>query len=238
MTRVLTLSLLLLSCVCSVQAVAFSSPFAEGDTLVKIHGVVTNKQTSEPIEANITYEKLPYGDDMGIAKSKRESGNYQMYMVKQGKYKVRIQASGYITLNEEMLIDRMNDNMALEVNFALQPTKENEVIRLENLLFARTKANITESSHDELDKLVDLLNERPKMIIQLEGHTDFQGNARANMELSQKRVEAVKKYLVNKGIKKKRILLKAFGGERPLTRERTPEGRRLNRRVEVRVMRE
>ena len=137
-----------------------------------------------------------------------------------------------------MLIDHISADFAMEVNFSLQPTKENEVIRLENLLFARAKADITESSHEELDKLVELLQERQSMIIQLEGHTDFQGNARANYELSEERVKAVKDYLVDKGVKKKRILLKAFGGEHPLTRERTAEARRMNRRVEVRVMRE
>jgi len=68
------------------------------------------------------------------------------------------------------------------------------------------------------------------------GHTDFAGNAEANMELSQERVEAVKDYLVKKGVKKNRIRLKAFGGSNPVSRERTEEARAANRRVEVRVL--
>ena len=81
------------------------------------------------------------------------------------------------------------------------------------------------------------LNERPGMVIQLEGHTDFAGNADANMALSQARVEAVKDYMVGKGIKKNRLYTKAFGGTQPLTEERTDEAKTRNRRVEVRVLR-
>jgi outer membrane protein OmpA-like peptidoglycan-associated protein len=56
------------------------------------------------------------------------------------------------------------------------------------------------------------------------------------MKLSQDRVEAVKKYLVSKGIDKNRIKTKAFGGTQPLSNDRTEEAKALNRRVEMRVL--
>ena len=74
------------------------------------------------------------------------------------------------------------------------------------------------------------------MVIQLEGHTDNLGNAQANLELSQKRVDAVKKYITTKGIPKSRIKTKAFGGSQLLSQEPTPEARVLNRRVEMRIL--
>ena len=74
------------------------------------------------------------------------------------------------------------------------------------------------------------------MIIQLEGHTDYQGNASDNMRLSQLRVAAVKNYIVSKKIVKSRIKTKAFGGTQPLSREDTPEAHRINRRVELRIL--
>ena len=80
------------------------------------------------------------------------------------------------------------------------------------------------------------MNENPKMVIQLEGHTDFLGDSRANMRLSQQRVESVKSYLADHGISKTRIRTKAFGGTQPLSRDNTPEAHRLNRRVEVRIL--
>lgn len=74
------------------------------------------------------------------------------------------------------------------------------------------------------------------MVIQLEGHTDYLGDPAKNMKLSEQRVEAVRSYLVSKGIHKNRIKLKAFGGTMPLSRDNTPEGHRLNRRVEMRIL--
>lgn len=209
---------------------------AVGDTLIRIHGTVINSQTENPVKASITYEKLPYGDDMGIAISNAQEGSYQMYMVKNGSYLVRVKADGYITHEQEMAVTTIGDDGTLELNFSLKPTAENEVISLENLLFKQGSSQILPSSYDELNTLATLLEERPNMVIQLEGHTDFEGNAQANYNLSMDRVEAVKDYLTEAGVKKKRILLKAFGGELPLTRERTPEAKRMNRRVEVRVI--
>jgi outer membrane protein OmpA-like peptidoglycan-associated protein len=72
----------------------------------------------------------------------------------------------------------------------------------------------------------------------LEGHTDSQGNPGSNLKLSQSRVEAVKKYLVKKGVSKKRVKTKAFGGTQPLRNEMTPEDRVMNRRVEMRILRD
>ena len=74
------------------------------------------------------------------------------------------------------------------------------------------------------------------MVIQLEGHTDYQGDPKENMKLSQMRVDAVKSYLSSKGVSKGRVKTKAFGGTMPLSRDNTPEAHRLNRRVELRIL--
>jgi outer membrane protein OmpA-like peptidoglycan-associated protein len=78
----------------------------------------------------------------------------------------------------------------------------------------------------------------PNLEIQLEGHTDNVGNAALNMELSKKRVAAVKKYLTNNGISKGRIQTKAFGGTKPVAKGNSEEARALNRRVEMRVLKD
>ncbi len=67
----------------------------------------------------------------------------------------------------------------------------------------------------------------------LVGHTDNIGNAKKNLELSSKRVERVKNYLIKKGINKKRIDGKGFGGERPLISNNSSSSKKLNRRVEI-----
>jgi outer membrane protein OmpA-like peptidoglycan-associated protein len=74
------------------------------------------------------------------------------------------------------------------------------------------------------------------MIIQLEGHTDFRGDPKENMKLSQERVDAVKTYLISKGVNKTKVKTKAFGGTQPISRENTEEAHTINRRVEARIL--
>jgi outer membrane protein OmpA-like peptidoglycan-associated protein len=106
------------------------------------------------------------------------------------------------------------------------------------LIFDAGKDKIKPASYDELDGLVALMRVNSKMEIQLEGHTDNVGNANKNLALSQDRVEAVKKYLASNGINKKRISTKAFGGTQPIATEDTEEAHALNRRVEMRVLKD
>lgn len=204
------------------------------DSLVKIVGKVTNEETNEPVSARVFYEKLPYYDDMGTATSNKESGLYQLFMLDNNKYMIEVKAPGFDPIREEITV--VSSSGMMEKNFVLSPDAFHKKITLDNLIFARGRALISESSYQELDEFVVWLKARPNAIVQLEGHTDFQGNAQANMRLSQERVDAVKEYLTKKGIKKARIGTKAFGGSQPLTRERTPEARARNRRVEVRIL--
>ena len=81
-----------------------------------------------------------------------------------------------------------------------------------------------------------MMKDNPKLVIQLEGHTDNQGNPKMNMDLSQQRVDNVKKYLASKGVEKDRIKTKAFGGTKPILNANSNEARALNRRVEMRVL--
>jgi len=209
--------------------------YDESKSLIRITGMIVEGSSNEPLKASVFYEKLPYYDDMGIAKSNEQNGVYELFMIENEKYIINVKADGYETISEEIEIVN-NGTDLVEKNFRMKLDAAHEKFRLEDLIFARSRAVISESSYTGLDNFVEWLNKRPEVIIQLEGHTDFQGDAQANMQLSQERVDAVKKYLVRGGIKKGRIATKAFGGTQPLSRERTPEARTSNRRVEVRIL--
>jgi outer membrane protein OmpA-like peptidoglycan-associated protein len=109
-------------------------------------------------------------------------------------------------------------------------------MRLDNVIFQAGSAKIENTSYAELNDVVSMMQKNPKMIIQLEGHTDYAGSAKLNMKLSEDRVTSVKNYLTTQGINKNRIKTKAFGGTEPLSREDNEEARRLNRRVELRIL--
>ncbi|MGA0560404.1 OmpA family protein [Larkinella sp. VNQ87] len=109
--------------------------------------------------------------------------------------------------------------------------------RLNNLLFKQSAYEIQPESYPQLDSLVATLDRNPAIRIELSGHTDNVGDAKLNLALSQNRVNAVKNYLVNKGISADRIQTKAYGGSRPIADNTREETRRLNRRVEVTILR-
>ena len=103
----------------------------------------------------------------------------------------------------------------------------------EQVFFATGKAIIQPRSFKMLDQVARILQQHPevdKMVI--EGHTDDRGNAEANRKLSLARAEAVRGYLVSKGVEPSRLEAKGFGPDRPINSNKTDKGRAANRRVE------
>lgn len=200
------------------------------DTLVRVSGKLLNSADSTPVAGSILYEKLPYYDDMGMI-SAGSNGTFEMQLVKNQKYNFTVKKDGFKPFAEEKDISgEMVYNIYIKDD-AL------ELRKLENLNFARGSDRISSGSYGELDELAQYLLDNPSIVIQLEGHTDIDGDAAANMRLSEARVIAVQEYLIDKKVKKNRIFTKAFGETNPITQERTDEGKALNRRVEVRFIR-
>jgi outer membrane protein OmpA-like peptidoglycan-associated protein len=123
----------------------------------------------------------------------------------------------------------------LELNFALQPVAIGTTVNMKNVLFEQGKTTLLSESYPELDLVVSFLGSNPKVKIELEGYTDNRGIPAQNVKLSQARVDKVKGYLVSKGIDKKRIAGKGFGGANPIASNDNEETRQLNRRVEFTI---
>ena len=101
--------------------------------------------------------------------------------------------------------------------------------------FETGSANIKKASLANLDKIVDILKSEPTYLVDIEGHTDNVGNSEKNLELSQKRADACKKYLIEKGIQESRINSTGFGDMKPIGDNKTSQGRALNRRTEFNI---
>lgn len=116
--------------------------------------------------------------------------------------------------------------------------KDQEVIDMavQNLEFESSKAVIRETSKSSLNTFADKLKQKTNWNLVLDGHTDNVGDEDANLLLSKNRVEAVKNYLVSKGISENRIKVNYFGETKPIADNNTPEGRQKNRRVEFKIV--
>src|SRR6478736_155245 len=222
---------------------AYSAQCQESDTLVYAQGNIVSATTKEPVVSEISYKSLPYGSKAGFL----SGSDFKFPLFDNEKYELTVVAPGYAP--SKYMLDPAEANTErkviknIELGLPVSAVKVAEethtvgkIMRLDNLIFNAGTSKIESSSYEELDHVVKMLKDNPKMIIQLEGHTDFQGSPTANMKLSQDRVDAVKNYLTSKGASKNSIKTKAFGGTQPISRENTDEAHKLNRRVEVRVL--
>jgi outer membrane protein OmpA-like peptidoglycan-associated protein len=101
----------------------------------------------------------------------------------------------------------------------------------ENLNFKTGSATITDSSFKFLDDIADFMKANPSFSLSIVGHTDNTGSDEYNQKLSEDRAEAVKKYLVKKGVGEISISSEGKGETEPIADNNTPEGREKNRRV-------
>lgn len=101
------------------------------------------------------------------------------------------------------------------------------------VLFDYDSAEIKSEAYPMLNKASNILKKNSEVNFQVDGHTDSKGPAEYNMKLSKKRANAVKEYLVSKGVDAKRLTIKGFGVTKPAASNDTKEGRAKNRRVEL-----
>ncbi len=216
---------------------AVPAAYAQPDSLVTYTGTIINKRTGKALPGiTVIYKKLPYESETGYLKT-NSKGKFTAYFRAHEKYALLIENEGFIKVAE--MVDPLAGaaaDLTVERTFKLIEGGVGAVLKLEHLKFGLGEATILEGSYAELDELAEMLLETPNLKIRLEGHTDYVGNPTANLNLSQMRVDAVKKYLVDRGVEGSRIETKAFGGTQPLVRSTSSSDRAVNRRVEVRII--
>ena len=142
-------------------------------------------------------------------------------------------SSGVVSQDEN---DARDTEDADNIDSELMPLELNSTVVLKNILFARAKPDVLPVSFPSLYKLAKTLERRPDVVIQVEGHTDNNGDSMALMDLSLARANAIRDFLMQNGVKSKQVKSKGFGATRPITMNRTEKERSRNRRVEIRVL--
>ena len=106
----------------------------------------------------------------------------------------------------------------------------NEII-LKNVLFETDSYELVETSFIELNTLINYLKKNPKIKIHIEGHTDNISDDKHNLILSDNRAAKVYGYLVDRGVSSERLSYKGYGESKPISTNKTDQGRRQNRRT-------
>ncbi len=218
--------------------------------LLLIQGVSGQKlyPTESKALLNVTVTNFD-GDPLGgeriifvAQKSKKEysvitnnNGKAQILLPKGDTYQVKYKDFSEAVDYSQFEVPNKPGKYTFTVNMKYEPSK---TFTLNNVYFDVDKATIKPQSYKQLDELVELMKLKKGMEIEIAGHTDNTGSEAHNKVLSQERAEAIKKYLVKKGINPKRIKAVGYGASEPIATNDTPEGRAKNRRIEVRVLKE
>jgi outer membrane protein OmpA-like peptidoglycan-associated protein len=206
------------------------------EPVVLIHGKVYNSETKKVIAATIHYELMASGKQVGKAQSDSLTGEYKIVLPLGANYGFWAGAEDFLALNEHIDLSKTENYQELKRDLYLTPIKIGKSIRLNNVFFEQSKADLLKESYSELDRIYQFLNQNPSLGIVLEGHTDIEGSPVQNMRLSFMRVHTIDKYLLSKKITKNRIQLKGFGSSQPITQKRDKKSKQTNRRVEFRII--
>lgn len=203
-----------------------------------VSGRVVDAKTGQPVNAEIKYENLETGKDIGSARTSPGTGAYKITLPAGETYGYRAEAPGYVPVSENLDLTKVTEYQEIERDLMLVPIEKGEVVRLNNIFFETAKADLRPESFAELDRVVKLLNNNPSMEISIGGHTDNVGTAVTNNELSQARAQSVANYLVSKGISVDRLRVKGYGDTKPVASNNTDAGRQQNRRVEFTILKQ
>ena len=128
-------------------------------------------------------------------------------------------------------------NISFEKNLILEKIILNKSIVLENIYYDLDRANIRDDAALELNKLVRILIDNPKISIELSSHTDDRATVEYNLDLSQRRAESAVNYIISKGISKNRLIAKGYGESELIIKNATSEEEhQINRRTEFKVI--
>ncbi len=147
--------------------------------------------------------------------------------------------SKYIKLSDEFYSSLKHDT-TLNYAIILQSYEVNKEIILNNIYYDYDKYNLRPEAKKSLDNLVKILNDNPKIKIELASHTDCHGKEDYNIKLSQNRAQSVVDYLIKNGVNNSRLIAKGYGESRPIDKckceDCTDAGRQLNRRTSFKIL--
>jgi outer membrane protein OmpA-like peptidoglycan-associated protein len=166
-----------------------------------------------------------------------EDGNYLTTLPVGKDYAFNVNRKGYLFFSENYNLNDRKIDSVFTANIPLQPIETGAAIVLKNIFFDSKKTELKEESMVELDKVIQLMNDNPKLKILITGHTDNIGKASDNLLLSNGRALAVINYiLASKQVAKDRLQSKGLGATKPIADNASEQGRALNRRTELSVI--
>ena len=196
---------------------------------------VCDAETKTPMKSRVEIIDLSTGHVMISSFTYTKTGDFFTCLPANANYAVNIFKDGYLFHSENFSLDNQSALQALSLDIALQPIDKGSKIVLKNIFFDTDAYTLKSESEVELNTLLNFMENNENLEVEIEGHTDNIGAESHNLKLSENRAKAVFEYLVNNGIKAKRMTFKGYGSSQPISNNDTEEGRASNRRTAFRI---
>lgn len=198
---------------------------------IKYTATITDSISKRPINAVVTIV-----NKQGVSNSlTSKSGLASTDLFNNDNYNISIEAFGYQPKTD---IIKLEDYPLTSIsrNYALNMIKVGSSVTLKNIYFEKASAILLSESMPELNKILQFMIDNPLMAIELSGHTSSEGRDDYNLQLSSDRALSIKRWLIDKGVNENRINTIGYGKTKPVADNSTEDGRKMNRRVELKII--
>lgn len=204
--------------------------------VVLVHGKVFNSSTKEVLGADIVYERLSDGKELGIAYSDPRTGEYSITLPAGETYGFLAKSNGYLSEAQNINLNDLETYQEIEQDLFLIPAKKGETVVLKNIFFAASSADLNSESKNELKRIFNFLRMNPTVKVSVGGHTNNACKEPVCVKLSTDRAKSIVDWLVKHGVDPRRLAYKGYGSKRPILPNTTREGLRANRRVDFTII--
>jgi outer membrane protein OmpA-like peptidoglycan-associated protein/Tol biopolymer transport system component len=200
-------------------------------------GIVYNSKTKRPIKAKFELYDLNTNELIIESESDDVMGDFLVIIPTGSLLGLNVSKNGYLFYSEQFEVEEgYSYKKPFLKNIYLKPLELNQRIVLNNVFFETSSYQLKDQSNIELNKVKQLIDRNPKIRIEISGYTDNVGKEKDNILLSEKRAKAVYDYLISIGVSVRNLIYKGYGEENPISSNETEEGRKENRRTELKVI--
>lgn len=205
--------------------------------VVSIHGKVLD-QKGKPLKSIIHLEDLETGAALDEFKTDSVTGRFEIELPIGKAYAYYIYHEGYFPFSNYLDLTKENDLAEIRSDIFLmeltQMSKDSIPVRVNNLFFEPKDTLLKKESMYELKRLAVFLKKHPEGTVIISSHTDNLGDKKAKAQLSRLRGECIKHHLMEEGCSEERLMVKSYGGNKPLSL--SPKTQQINNRIEMMVI--
>ncbi len=203
--------------------------------VVILQGTVTDAKTHKPLAATIYVDDLTANKPDFNVYSDSVTGNYVLAARRGHRFGIQAIAPHHLPNSERFTVPADEPFDRTQLDLALEPIALGASMEFKNVYFDFGKADLLPESKLELSRVVQFLRTAGNITLEIGGHTDDVGSNEANQKLSEERADAVKTFLVSKGVPALELKAVGYGKSQPLVMGTTDEDRAKNRRVEMTI---